>query len=462
MKNVRKIDLFFMLSLVLIICSVGACKKDDDDDMMDDDMMNDTMVVDNDTMMTDTTDMDTTDMGNPNATVWVFSEDSYTQDALQTALTEMDDEDTIHFEAGTYEVTTQLSSLDKSNVTIMGAGIDETILDFTNQIEVAGAGAEGLKVTGGENIIIANLTIQNTIGDALKAKDCSHIAFYNVGTVWTGEASEDNGAYGLYPVNCEHVLIDGCVAIGASDAGIYVGQTTYVIVRNSFAEFNVAGIEIENTKYADVYGNIATHNTGGILIFDLPGLSQNGEQCRIFNNTIVENNYRNFAPEGNIVADVPSGTGIMIMASKDVEVFDNEITNNNVMGLGFVDYEVLTYFSDITLDDPNYITNPRGVYVHANTFSRTNECPEEQNAIGNVLTNMFPGCEMPDMLYDGTTAQADLADGEKLCIDNNGDASMANLFLQDFPFSTPELNPEEFFCVGTSLPEVTVEVPELP
>ena len=39
----------------------------------------------------------------------------------------------------------------------------------------------------------------------------------------------------LYPVQCKNVLIDGCVAIGASDAGIYVGQSQYVIVRNSKA-----------------------------------------------------------------------------------------------------------------------------------------------------------------------------------------------------------------------------------
>ena len=41
------------------------------------------------------------------------------------------------------------------------------------------------------------------------------------------------------------------VAIGASDAGIY-GQSKNIIVRNSVAQYNVAGIEIENSYYADV------------------------------------------------------------------------------------------------------------------------------------------------------------------------------------------------------------------
>ena len=35
----------------------------------------------------------------------------------------------------------------------------------------------------------------------------------------------------LYPVESTNVLIDGCVAIGASDAGIYVGQSQNIIVQ---------------------------------------------------------------------------------------------------------------------------------------------------------------------------------------------------------------------------------------
>ena len=37
-----------------------------------------------------------------------------------------------------------------------------------------------------------------------------------------------------------------------TDAGIYVGQSRNIIVRNSIARYNVAGIEIENCYYADV------------------------------------------------------------------------------------------------------------------------------------------------------------------------------------------------------------------
>jgi parallel beta-helix repeat protein len=77
-------------------------------------------------------------------------------------------------------------------------------------------------------------------------------------------------------------------AVGASDAGIYVGQSKHIIVRNSKAYQNVAGIEIENSWYADVYENEAFNNTGGILVFDLPDLIQKeGGYVAFFKNKIV-------------------------------------------------------------------------------------------------------------------------------------------------------------------------------
>ena len=116
-------------------------------------------------------------------------------------------------------------------------------------------------------------------------------------------------------------MIEHCIAIGASDAGIYVGQSNNIIVRNCEVFQNVAGIEIENSIKADVHSNNVHNNTGGILVFDLPDLIQKeGKQIRIYDNIVKENNLDNFAPKGNIVAKVPAGTGIMIMATEYVEL----------------------------------------------------------------------------------------------------------------------------------------------
>lgn len=117
---------------------------------------------------------------------------------------------------------------------------------------------------------IEDLAFEGTKGDALKIVG-SNIIIRRIRTEWTNGPTTENGAYGIYPVQTENTLIDGVVAIGASDAGIYVGQSRNVVVRNSRAERNVAGIEIENTIGADVYDNIAIGNTGGMWITSLQG-----------------------------------------------------------------------------------------------------------------------------------------------------------------------------------------------
>ena len=229
------------------------------------------------------------------------------EESLQQQLIEAQPGDVIEIPAGTHEMTRSLS-LNVPGVTIRGTGIDSSVLSFANQIQ----GAEGLLVNA-DDFVIEDLAIEDTVGDALKINESHNVAVRNVRTEWTGGALTTNGAYGIYPVQSSNILIDGAVAIGASDAGIYVGQSNQIIVRNSRAEYNVAGIEIENSTFADVYDNVATNNTGGILVFDLPGLPvQGGRNTRVFNNEIINNNTGNFAPEGNIVGTVPAGSGLMV------------------------------------------------------------------------------------------------------------------------------------------------------
>jgi len=261
---------------------------------------------------------------------------------------------------------------------------------------------------------------------------------------------------------CKHLLVDGCFAKGASDAGIYVGQSETVIVKNSIADNNVAGIEIENTKHADVFNCTAINNTGGIVIFDLPGLpAGQGNTTRLFNCTIENNNYKNFAPEGNIVGQVPPGTGIMLMASENVEVFDNIITNNNLMSIGLVDYQVLATFSGRTVDDESYITYPRDISIHNNTISRKNECPSELNEIGTILKSFFEDCEIPEILWDGITALDKLTEEMSICIQSSG--SVIDLDLGNWPLNQEiKADIQHFNCSDKdALPEVTVLAPTL-
>ena len=350
---------------------------------------------------------------------------------IQEALILAEPGDIIRLTAGIFNLEDPLS-LEVDNVRIEGEGMNQTILNFKNQQ----SGAQGLSVTS-DNVTLQDFSIQDAKGDAIKVKGVTNIKFLRVKTEWTNGPKSENGAYGLYPVESKNVLIDGCVAIGASDAGIYVGQSQNIIVRNSRAEFNVAGIEIENSYYADVYNNVATNNTGGILVFDLPSLpQQGGHHVRVFNNKSVGNNTDNFAPEGNIVGEVPRGTGIIIQANSDVEIFDNIIGDNDTVNIA-----VVTYGSDT--DDKEYYPHPKSIQIHNNEFGPTGYNPDtSKGELAQILFDLSGG-DMPDIFWDGLLPLSQLVFGqpenEKMIISNNGDATI--LALDPIKYLLPFFDP---------------------
>jgi parallel beta-helix repeat protein len=340
----------------------------------------------------------------------------------QAALINAKPGDVIEFGAGRFDFRSTLS-LDVSGVTIHGQGPDKTILSFKDQGQ--GTGGEGLLVTSKENVTLRDFAVEDARGDAIKVNGTRRIVFRNVRAEWTGGPKETNGGYGFYPVNSTDVVIEDCTAIGASDAGIYVGQSENIIVRRNRAEKNVAGIEIENSDRADVSENLATDNSGGILVFTMPDLPRkDGRNCRVYKNRVLANNHENFAPKGNTVASVPSGTGIMIMANDRVEVFDNTIEQNQTAGVSVVSYLIM----DKPLADPKYDPFCEAIHIHDNRFASNGDKPA--GALGSMLGQVL-GTPLPDILYDGIVDPKKQVDGKMpgdlaIRIHDNGKAGFAN------------------------------------
>ena len=358
---------------------------------------------------------------------------SNSQEEIQEALIDLEPGDVLTLEPGEYYFEDGLS-LDVNDVIFEGSGIDSTILNFGKQI----SGAQGLLVTS-DGVTLRDFAILDAKGDAIKVIGANGINMIRLRTEWTGGPKESNGAYGFYPVESKDVLIDGCVAIGASDAGIYVGQSQNIIVKNSTAQYNVAGIEIENSYYADVFDNLASHNTGGILIFDLPDLpQQGGHHVRVFRNKAINNDTDNFAPEGNIVGEVPRGTGIIIQANSDVEVFDNDIYGNGTVNLSIVTYGYET-------EDENYNPHPKSIQIHNNRFGDGGFDPDlGTGELAAVLFELSEG-NMPDIFWDGILPMNQMLFGqpseEKLIISNNGDATF--LTINPVKYLLPFFDPVE-------------------
>jgi len=308
------------------------------------------------------------------------------QERLQEALILAEAGDEIVLEAGRFTLTDGLS-LDADGVTLRGAGMHASVLDFTGQ---QGAG-EGLLVTS-DSVTLRDFAVENPKGDGIKSKGADDIVYQRVRVTWTNGPASTNGAYGVYPVESTGILIDGVEVSGASDAGIYVGQSNRITVRNSIASYNVAGIEIENSRKAIIERNYVTGNTGGILVFDLPGLPvKNGGEVLVRNNLVANNTTANFAPEGNIVASVRRGTGIMVMANDTVWVGQNMLYDNPTAPIMVIAYPM-------PFDDPEYNPYPRDISIGFNSVDEGGTDPRFEGA--EMLLAAFGGA-LPPVMWDG-------------------------------------------------------------
>lgn len=381
---------------------------------------------------------------------------------LQDAVNDLTGCADITLAAGTFTFDNAIT-IRQAGVSIHGAGkgakgeaaggAASTVLVFTT----AAANTNGIDVVG-DDFAIRDLAIWNAKKDALRVESSKRVKIQKVRTEWATENAAANGAYGVYPVKSEDVLVEDCEAYNASDAGIYVGQTKRTIVRRNVAKQNVAGIEIENTQNADVYENTAEDNTCGLVVFDLPGNVTAGTDIRVHANTIVNNNRNNFAGTGgssSTVSQVPAGTGTFILASRRVELFGNTWTNNNS-----TDIAVL---SGLTLvADPaqwaagGFNFNSKDIYIHDNTFnagsgdSVDNGTPDPvTRRLGAIIAGMYQYGTTIDavervepVIWDGVDpmgATGATANDINLCVKTNtfpvGTAfAVADL---DFPDSVP-------------------------
>lgn len=372
---------------------------------------------------------------------------------VQAALIDVPAGGTVAFGEGTFSFESDLS-LDVDDVTIRGAGEGLTILSFAHQ----STGGQGILVTGNQ-FTIHDLAIEDSPGDGLKVLGADGVTIQHVRVEWTHGPKPTNGAYGLYPVQCQNVVIENSTVIGASDAGIYVGQSDRIVVRNNRAEYNVAGIEIENSTHADVHANTATHNTGGVLVFNLPGLEvKNGSSTRVFDNEIVDNNTENFAPSGNIVGMVPTGTGIALLASHDVEIFGNTIRDHASINIGIISYIPIGETTDTTYDQ-----YPTAINIHDNELSGTSDNPT--GPLGALMISALGEIQpsgpyiVPDIAWDGALDPARAVSGAypadlEICARGNGDADFLDVGWPLYDAALPTKAFARHDCAHPPLPSV--------
>jgi parallel beta-helix repeat protein len=219
----------------------------------------------------------------------------------------------------------------------------------------------------------------------------------------------------------------------------------------------VAGIEVENSIDADVYGNTATNNTGGILVFNMPNITQPGHSTRVHGNKVFKNNTGNFAAKGAAVASVPAGSGVVINSNDKVEIFDNDIADNDTANVIVSSYWSTGYMNKYGVAKA-YDPYPEDIYIYGNRFSGGGSSPDGLDLKTLKVAMYGLGGHLPDILWDGYVNAARKVDGKPagpgICIDNGA----AHVLNADGPngYKNPVDDAAPFKCALPKLPAVVL------
>jgi parallel beta-helix repeat protein len=310
--------------------------------------------------------------------------------------------DTVVVPPGTYRESVLV---DKSNLTLRGSrGAVIDAHGFSNGIRV-GSGAEAPGPAGFP--VCPPLALRNVTVEGLTVRNAEDNGIFLIGVDGfrvRGGRYLDNHEYGVFPRCSTHGLIEGNLAEGADDTGIYVGNDTEVSVTGNRATGNTSGFEVENSSDVVVRGNRSSGNTAGILVFVLPGLPRTAtDHVLVEGNVVASNNRPNPVPpdSGEDLGLVPTGSGILDIAADDVTFRRNVVVGNGSVGIAVV----ASPFAGL---DPRVEPNPDRTRVVGNVLLQNGLHPDPVRA----------GDRAADIVYDGS--------GTANCF-------AANVFGTDFP-----------------------------
>lgn len=272
-------------------------------------------------------------------------------DSIQAAVTAAQPGDTIRVLPGTYK---EVVYVDKDDIALVG------VISGGRWPTLDGEGFRNDAILySGNGIRVENFKITKYKGNAIMGQAGNNFVIRHNWIV-------DTGVYGIFPQFGQNGLIEYNVLSGIEDAAIYVGMCDNIHVANNEVFENVAGIEIENSRHVVVENNIAYNNTGGILVFITPGLPiKTAFDVIIRDNFVYSNNHPNFGAPGSIVAGLPPGTGMVVMAADDVVIENNIIRDNKNVGIVITDH---ASFANVTAD-PESDPNPDRVQILNNLMT---------------------------------------------------------------------------------------------
>jgi len=374
---------------------------------------------------------------------------------LQELLEKVQEGQLIEIPEGYYRLSRPLVLSHSRNVSIRGKGVGKTILDFSGM-----EGGKAAVCISADGAVLEDFSVFNPDGVCVSIQQARNIVLrrLKLGSDSTNNPGMQSG--GCRVMKSNSLLIEQVEVSGSSEAGILVQQSENTILRNNILHHNATGIEIRNNFDTELMGNNCENNTVGILLNDLPELlPANGARCRIYNNRIINNNAPHSRGGGGLLAEIPSGTGIIILAGKEIEIFGNEISGHHTLSAAILNF--LSFGKPYKNSD--YDPSAGGVYFHDNRILPGKAEPDTSTSIGKRLSAYFLN-DQADLLIDvsvasgGFSGQRSFRTRQAVCVRNNGAISIAGADLSDKTSVVVAVS-KTYDCSLPSLQEIRLNTP---
>ncbi|HAC79816.1 MAG: right-handed parallel beta-helix repeat-containing protein [Candidatus Binatia bacterium] len=285
------------------------------------------------------------------------------------------------------------------------------VVDGETAIIVPGPGnTEGILVQGTEDafvedVVIRNFSIQGFEENGIWTR-------YVDGFEITDNDVGDSDHVGIYPTLSANGLVRDNIAYGGTDSALWVTGAEDIRVINNTVHTSPTGLEVTVSERIEMVENVAYNNVVGIGLYHdndaginpEDGLGYQGLTGLVARNNVYNNNLQNPAT-GGVVADLPTGLGILVLGNDGADIQDNTVTDNGFAGLVLIDWCLATERED---DD----CKPDDVRIVGNTVTGNGTNPPEHPFAGLasdviVLSAGERNC-MADNTYGTTLTPAEV------------------------------------------------------
>jgi len=305
---------------------------------------------------------------------------------LMVKLDSLESGDTLCIRAGTYDITdaSGLVLANKSNVVIMGDGMDATILDFNEN--------KGFYIAAAEFVEIEHLRIQN-VAQEPGIKLIGYLSIEDIGYSFSAPSS----------VSLDYVKVQDC-DISTSGAAVYVDDNSSLsYVGNSVFENNTASsnggaiyvdvlgasLTIENTTFVD---NEAAN--GAAIYIGESSSALSIERCVIRNNTSSNHGSGLYMAdiagsvnlENNAIYANSGSYAVYLQAASGGEASSILLKNNSIALNEYGGLDLQSAFTALTLENNIITDNDENAYydVYASSSLSLSGSYNVVNDLSNV------------------------------------------------------------------------------